>query len=894
MGDEEEASLGTLLRRLSYFLRRRRVEAELAEEIEWHRTARLEQLATSGLESDKAAAAAARALGNSTLAREDARNIWIGGALDHTWQDLRYAARTLSRSPGFALVSLITLALGIGANTAMFSVVNAVLLRPLPYADPDRVVMVWTADSARNIHEASTSFPTFTDWRDQGHSFAEMALWRPHVGTMTGVAEPERLQGVMASANLFSLLGVAPAIGRTFTAEDERTRQQVVVVSQQLWKRRFGSNPRAIGQLLEIDGHRLEIVGVMPEGFYFPTKNVQHWIPASLYGPWSPKPAVAERSWTNRFADLWSVVGRLKPGVRLQDAQADMTAIGRRLTAAHPQGDPDFPGFGVEVVPILDQLTGRTLRLGLWILLGAVAFVLLIACANVAHLVLARGAARSREMAVRAALGAARGRLMRQIFVEHSLLVLVASVLGTGAAVASMRLAASSLASGIPRLDELTIDFRVLAFTAIVTVVSGVLFGLAPAWRLSQGNPSEALKDGTRGAAGNSAGSLRAALVVLECTLAVALLAGAGLLIRSFIFVRSVDSGFDGQNVFLVRVNLPIPVSPTWRQQEWQTFEEIETRLSALPGVQRVGAITNFLITRNPEEAVTVEGQTPRPEGPDSTLVSTDDVTPGFFQAMGVPLLNGRFFRYDEQNAPITIVNQAFAHHFFPGRDPVGRRFKEGAPASKDAWITIIGVVGNMHRQGLEREPQPEFFLPSSEPTMDIAVRTIGDPSNVASRLRDTIKSVSSGTMILRTVTVEESFGEFSAQRRFQTWLLSLFAGAALVLSAIGIYGILHFTVAQRTHEFGVRLALGASNRQLLRYVLGSAMRLPLIGVALGSGIAIGLTRLLDHLLFRVSATDPATFGGVALILLAVALVACWIPARRASQVDPIVALRGD
>jgi putative ABC transport system permease protein len=890
---EEEGTLGTLLRRLSYFLRRRRFETELAEEIELHRAARFEQLAACGLESDKAAAAAARALGNTTLAREDARNIWISGALDQTWQDLRYAVRTLTRSPGFALVALFTLALGIGANTAMFSVVNAVLLRPLPYADPDRVVMVWTAGAARNIHEAPTSFPTFTDWRDQGHSFADMAYWRPRVGTMTGVAEPERLEGVMASANLFSLLGVAPAIGRTFTAEDERARQQVAVISQQLWKRRFGSNPRAIGQLLEIDGHRLEIIGVMPEGFYFPTKNVQHWVPASLYGPWSPKPAVAERSWTNRFADLWSVVGRLKPGVRLQAAQAEMTAIGSRLTAAHRQSDPDFPGFGVEVVPILDQLTGRALRLGLWILLGAVAFVLLIACANVAHLVLARGSARTREMAVRTALGAARGRLMRQLFIEHSLLALVAAVVGTGAALASIRLAASSLASGIPRLDELTIDFRVLAFTAILTVISSVLFGLAPAWRLSHGNPSEALKDGTRGA-GSSGGPLRAALVVLECTLAVALLAGAGLLIRSFLLVRSVDPGFEGQNVFLVRVNLPIPVSPTWRQQEWQTFAEIETRLSGLPGVQRVGAITNFLITRNPEEAVTVEGQTSRPEGPDSTLVSTDDVTPGFFQAMGVPLLSGRFFRYDEQNAPITIVNQAFAHHFFPGRDPVGRRFKEGAPGSRDAWITIIGVVGDMHRQGLEHEPQPEFFFPSSEPTMDIAVRTIGDPSSVSSRLRDTIRSVYSGTMIVRMVTVEESFGEFSAQRRFQTWLLSLFAGTALVLSAVGIYGILHFTVAQRMHEFGVRLALGASNRQLLGYVLGSAMRLPLMGVALGLGIAIGLTRLLGHLLFRVSATDPATFGGVALILLAVALVACWIPARRASQVDPIVALRGE
>jgi predicted permease len=884
-----------LFRRVLYWIRQRRIEEELARELEFHRAACREQLEASGMDARTAAAAAARAVGNTTLAREDARQVWVLAAIAQMCQDVGYAARTLTHSPGFALVVLLTLGLGIGANTAMFSVVNAVLLRPLPYADSDRLVMLWIADPARNIHESPTSFPTFTDWREQNHSFSDMALWRTHVGTVTGVSDPERIQGVMASANLFPLLGVSPAFGRTFSADEERARRPVVVLGHQLWQTRFGSNPAAIGQSLQIDGHRLEVIGVMPAGFYFPTRNAQHWIPASLYGPWALKPTAAERTWTNRFADLWSVLGRLKPGVHLANARAEMATIGRRLADAYPQSDPDFPGFSVDLVPIRDQLTGRSLRLDLWMLLGAVGFVLLIACANVAHLVLARGAARKRELAVRAALGAGRGRLMRQLFVEHSILTVLAALLGAGLAAAALRLAGSSLASGIPRLDEVAIDAPVLVFTVCVALASSLLFGLAPAWQLTRGNPRDALNGGAKGATnGFDTSRLRGTLVVLECTLAVALLAGAGLLLRSFLLLHKVDPGFDGENVLLVRVNLPIPVSPTWRQQEWQTFTDMEERLTDLPGVRRAGAITNFLVTRNPEEAVTVERRSAPGGVLDSTLVNTDDVTPGFFQAMGVPLLSGRFFRRDEQNARVAIVNDAFARRFFPETDPVGRRFKEGGPDAKDAWITIIGVVGNMHRQGLERKPLPEFFFPSSEPTMDIAVRTTSDPSALAPRVRDTIRSVYSRATVMRMVTAEESFGELGAQRRFQTWLLSFFAGAALVMSAVGVYGILHLTVAQRTHEFGVRLALGASKRQLLGHVLGHAMRLPVLGVALGLAVAIGLNRLLGHLLFQVTATDPLTFAGVAATLLIVALAACWIPARRASRVDPLAALRAE
>ena len=884
--------MGRLLRRLQYLFSQRRIEAELGEELEFHRAQKQQRLEEAGVPTPEAVYASRRTLGNVTLAREDARGVWLWPVLERTWQDIRYGARSLSHSPGFTLIAVITLMLGIGVNTAMFSVVNAVLLRPLPYADPDRLAMIWTADPTRNIHEAATSFPTFTDWRRESRHFADMAFWRTHSGTLTGSGEPERVMGAMTSAGLFSLLGVAPAIGRPHSADDEQRRAPVVVLSHRLWQRRFGSDPRAIGQSIDIDGHRLEIIGVMPEGFYFPTKEVQHWVSASLHGPWASKPEAAERSWSNRFADLWSVVGRLKPGATIKDAQAEMTALGRRLTETYPTSDPDVVGFGIEVVPVLQQITGRNLQLALWILLGAVGFILLIACANVANLVLARGAVRTRELAVRAALGAGRGRLLRQLFIENMMLAVCAGLLGAVAAGVAVQVIAASAVPGIPRLEEIAVDPSALAFTAMVAILAGLLFGMIPAWNLAQGSPVEALKDGGAGAGtGPRPLRVRSMLVIVECALAVALLAGAGLLIRRFLVVRGVNPGFADRNVLLVRVNLPIPVSPDWRQQEWRTFEQLHERIGAVRGVQHVGAITNFLITRNPEEAITVEGRAVIPERR-NVLVHTDDVTPGFFQAMGVPLLTGRFFTYQEQNAAVSIVNDAFARRFFPGEDPVGRRFKEGGPGSRAAWITIVGVVGDMHRQGLEKLPVPEFFFPSSEPTMDIAIRASVDATMMAPAVRDAIRSVYRGAMVVKMATVEESLGDLGAQRRFQTWLLSAFALLALTLSAIGVYGILHFTVAQRTQEFGVRIALGASETALLRLVLADGMRLPCTGLGIGLAAAFGLTRVLEHLLFGVRATDPITFAGVAALLVVVAFVACWLPARRAARVDPIVALR--
>jgi len=861
----------TLLRRLAHLVRLGRHTRELDEEMAFHRS-------LSGPR-----------FGNATLAREDARMVWTFASVERVWQDVRYGARALVKHRSFTLIAVLTLAIGIGGSAVMFSVVDGVLLRPLPYRDPDRVMMLWTVDPVRGVREAGTSYPTFNDWRARSRAFSELAIWHGFAANLTGVASPERVQGAFVAANGFTLLGVAPRIGRTFTEPDEASRAHVVVLSDRLWQRRFGGSPGAVGSTLEIDGREFEIIGVMPAGFYFPSKDVQFWLPSRLHALSMPNPIAGERSWGNRFNDIWRVVGRLRPGVDVGDAQREMAAIGRQLAAEYPSPFADFVGFDVEVVPLFQQLTGRSVQLGLWILMGAVGFVLLIACANVASLLLARGVAREREFAVRAAIGAGRGRLLRQLAIENGLLGLAAGIVGIAGAAAGVRLLVAYATTGIPRLDEVTLDLRVVLFSAAISLLASVLFGTAPAWRLSSGRASDTLRQGGVDTGGRGAQRIRQLLVIAESALALVLLAGAGLLIRSLALVQSVDPGFDAARVLLVRVNLPLPPSPQWRTQEWAMFREIEDRIAAIPGVERVGTIQSFLNATGPDESITMEGSS---SARSDVLVNVTDTTPGFFQAMGVPLVRGRFFRAREQNAPIVIVNESFAKRFLPGQDPVGRRFKEGVPESKAAWQTIVGVVGDMHRQGLERTPLPEYFYCSSEPTMDIAVRAHGNPIGLAPAVRDAIRAVYRSAVVLDAATVAETLGGLSAQRRFQTWLLSIFAVVALLLAVVGTYGVIHFAVAQRTQEIGVRVALGARPFDLMRLVLGQGLALAIAGTFAGLLGALSVTRVLQHLLFQVDPADPITLGTVAALLMAASLAACWLPARRAARVDPLVALR--
>jgi predicted permease len=849
--------------------------------------------------------------------------------MDSLLKDIRYAIRSLLKHPAFTAMALITLALGIGANTAIFSVFYAVLLRPLPYKDPSRLVMLWTDDTKRDLHEEGTSPLTVADWRSQSQSFTEMAVFsRNNPVTLMGGEELERVDGQFVTANLFPMLGVIPALGRTFTVEDEQLGEQVVILSYAFWQRRFGGSAKVIGRTLQLDGdmtaqkknpRTVRVIGVMPADFYFSTKETQLWEPVTTYWRWDKENTVRS------YGD-WRVIGRLKPGTTLRKAQGEMTGIGQRLAQAYPIIDPDFAGFGVRLVPVLDQITGKKLQLALWVLVGAVVFVLLIACANVANLLLAHGAARQRELTIRTALGAGRTRLLRQLLTESVMLAAVAGLLGLGLAAVGVRALSALAPPGIPRLDEISIDSGVLVFTVGLSFLAGIVFGLAPAWKMSRQNPSEVLKETSR----NSSGGLRlrkmrGLLVVVECALSIVLLSGAGLLLRSFQRLQSVDSGFNAEGVLLVRVSLPPVIGNAEGQnvfvQREVAFHQITERIAGVPGVRGAGAISSFLTAGNADESITIEGRPPAPEGTETGQLASESVSPGFFQTMGIPLLRGRLFSRDDAalkialtfnsfntepgappnivRAPSTqpsaaIINETFARRYFHGEDPIGKRFYEGQLTGKYFWYEIVGVVGDVHRQGLEQQPIPEYFVPLTNGvngTAEFAVRA-DHPLSLLASVRQAIHSVDKNAMILTATTVDRQMGELSAQRRFQTWLLTLFAVLAMVLSAIGAYGVMHYSVSQRTHEMGVRIALGAQTSDVLRLVIGQGLKVVASGVVIGLLLSLWLTDLMSHLLFDVSAHDPLTFVGAALTLLGVSFLACYIPARRATKVDPLVALR--
>jgi putative ABC transport system permease protein len=828
------------------------------------------------------------------------------------WQDLRFGVRMLLKKPGFTLIAVITLALGIGANTAIFSVVNAVLLRPLPYKEPDRLAMLWRDDAKRDLHEELTSDRTFQNWRSQSETFADLAIFGERAKVLTDES-PERVKMAYVSANLFPMLGVTPAIGWTFSTEENERRERVVLLSHGLWRRRFGADPNVIGKTLRFDAMDTgQIIGVMPAGFYFPDKETQFW--------------AAEKMTTK--VNSWSVIGRLKPNVTMRQAQAEMTTIGQRLAQHFPADEPEAAGFGVNVVPLLDQVTGKKLRLSLWVLLGAVGMVLLIACANVANLLLARGAAREREFAIRAALGAGRARLLRMLLAESLLLALGGGLLGLLIAVVGARILAAVTLLSIPRMDEIRIDAVTLSFAVGLSLCAGLIFGLAPAWKMSRSDPNEALKEGGSASSGMKLRRMRSLLVVTECALALALLAGAGLLIRSFLRLQSVALGFKPENVLLIRVGLQpkgLPIDPKSGQPMrstdalqmslfvWGTdlFHQMQERLATLPGAQSVGVTSDLLLKGAADGTITITGD--QSGAAITSQLGDGAVNPDFFQTMGVQLVSGRFFSradalkgmrllWRETSTDIppaervssTIVNETFARRFFPNQDPIGKRFCEGCPG-KPIWREIVGVVSDMRRQGLERQSVPEYFSPfiaRGGSTADVVIRTSSDPLSLAAAAREAIRSIEKNALILEVTTADRRFGELGAQRRFQTWLLAAFASLALTLAALGIYGLMSYAVAQRTREIGVRIALGARTSDVLRLVIGQGMKLVLIGVGVGWLGALWVTDALAHLLFEVSATDQVTFVGVALLMIGVALLSCYLPAWRAAKVDPMVALR--
>jgi putative ABC transport system permease protein len=810
--------------------------------------------------------------------------------MDTLLHDIRYGFRVLLSKPGFTVVAVLALAIGIGANTAIFSVVNAVLLRPLPYKEPDRVVQFWETNPLRGWTEATVAPANFLDWQKQSESFELMAAYSGSqtrdAGTsnfyLTGEGEPERLQGLAVTGEFFSVLGVEPAQGRGFKPEETwQGNNLVVILSHNLWQRRFNGDPNIVGRTIPLNGRDRTVIGIMPEGFYFPTKETELWSPMG----WEPN----EISMLRRPHFL-RAIGRLKPGVTIEQARLEMTSIASMLEEQYPDTNTQM---GVGVGPLQEWYVEQT-RPALFIFLAAVGFVLLIACANVANLLLARAASRRKEIAIRMALGAGRIRIVRQLLTESLLLALMGGGLGLLLAIWARDLLLAFSPGKIYRFDEISLDLRALLFTAGITLLTSFVFGLLPALQISKPDLTSSLKEGQKGSGGTQGGGARKLLVVSEVALSLVLVIGAGLLIKSFYRLQQVDPGIDPNNLLTFRIALPgtkYGESP----QQMAFFQQLEERIRNLPGVTDVGASTRITLNQyNWTGDLTVEG---RPVEDYFREVRHKEITPSYFRTMKIPVLDGREFEpSDNANSPgVVIVNQALADLYFSGENPLGRRVKFAKPTIDGPWHTIIGVVRGEKQDGMDVEIKPEVYrsyLQDPRSQMSFVVRTANDPTSLIAAVRSEIRALDKDLPAFDIKTMTEILSASLAPKRFTMLLLCIFASVALILASVGIYGVMSYSVTERTHEIGIRMALGARAADVLKLVVGQAALLALIGVSLGLVASFLLTRLMESLLFGVSTTDPLTFALVAALLTTVALVASYIPARRAMRVDPMVALR--
>ena len=809
--------------------------------------------------------------------------------MENLWQDIRYGMRMLLKAPSFSIVATIALALGIGANTAIFSVVNAVLLRPLPFTNSEQLMMVWEAEPTRGQVRSSVSYPNFADWRDQNHSFERMASYHNNDFIMTGRGESTRLQGAVVNADLFPLLGVAPALGRGFLPDEDKPGDsgRVVILSQELFQKRFNSDAGVLNQSMVLDGKNYTIVGVMPRTFQFPIQNepVDLWTTVALDRE-GKEPITEERG-----AHYMNVIARLKPGVAKEQAQAEMTSISARLEQQYPDKNLHRSS---SVEPVLESLVG-SVRPALLILLGAVGCVLLIACANVANLLLARAMTRHKEMAIRSALGASRLRVIRQLLTESVLLSLAGGGLGLLLAVWWSDLLVSLGKQDIPRALQVGMDWRVLGFTLLVSVTTGVVFGLVPALHSSKTELTESLKE--RGAGeGARRNRIRNVLVVAELAIAVVLLVGAGLLIQSLWRLRQVPPGFNSENVLTLVVGIPEVKYPTAKQAQF--YHDLVARIESLPGVRSAASVIPlplsgelFSISFETEGRPVTNGERP----------SADffAIGGGYFKTMGIPLLNGRDFteRDDKQAPGVIIVNQAFVRKFFPDEDPIGKHIRPGirTDEGKPVMREIIGVVGDVKNRNLSSEFRPGYFVPQAQVPfnqMTVLIKTTNDPRSLITAAQREVTAMDKELPVFNVKTMDEYLAASVSAPRFNTTLLAIFAAVALVLTIVGLYGVMSYSVAQRRNEIGIRMALGAQHLDVLSLIVGQGFKLVLVGLAVGLAGAFGLMRLLSSLLFGVTKNDPMTFAAVAVLLAFVALLACYIPARRAAKVDPMVALR--
>lgn len=809
-----------------------------------------------------------------------------------TLQDIRYAFRMLLKRPGFTVIVVLTLALGIGANTTIFSAIDAVLLHPLPYKDPERLMVVWETNKQLGPEmwdRNEAAIGNFLDWRSRNQIFDQLGALFDTQMILTGVGEPQRVESCVVTTNFFQVLGVQPMLGRFFLPESETPGSPfTVIISHDLWQRQFGSDPSIVNKSLMLNAHQVEVIGVMPPGFelQFPiTRHVDMWAPMII--------DAADPNYHDRGNNFLYTVGRLKQGVSQEQAQTEMNLIAGQLQQQYPETNAEK---GVRVVPLHKQLVGNV-ESYLYMLFAAVGFLLLIACANVAGLLLARVTARHREVAIRIAVGASRWRLIRQLLTESVILSALSGLLGLLLAYGGVKLLVSLTPSEVPRLHEIGLHVPVFLWTLAISVATGVLFGLAPAVQASRPDLNTALKESAGRNPGSFQGNgLRNLLVVSEVAVALLLLVGAGLMTKSFLRLQQVDPGFDATNV--VSMNIALPTSKYRQQQVLTFYDQLIERVKNLPGVRSVAGINPLpLGNTNVSSRFVVEGA-PFVALADRPFAGTRVVTPDYFQTMSIPQLKGRSFtEQDREKTPnVIIVNEALASHYWPNQDPIGKRlsFFEGEHG-KQEWREIVGVVGNVRSKALEIDVMPEAYFPYRqvpENFMNLVVRTASDPVSMVAAIRTQVLNVDKDQPVSDIMTMEQRVAKSVAAKRFVMSLLGAFSILALGLAAVGIYGVMAYLVTQRTQEIGVRMALGAQKRDVLRLVVGKGMVLAVIGTAIGLVASLALTRLMRSLLFEVTPTDWFTFVIVSVVLLAVALLACYIPARRATKVDPLVALR--